>query len=134
MDQENAGEDRHHGVARLVSVSDPGMDQQVRDEEKRQREHKHQCCADPEPGQQQYRCRAIAPAPSSSANAGNIRDVTAVPIPNTRAKSFAATPYEPVAEAPSTMPTTITSAEKTIFCVTWTRKFDELNVSNVRIR
>ena len=33
-----------------------------------------------------------APAPSSSANAGNMSDVAAVPIPKASAKSFAGTP------------------------------------------
>ena len=38
------------------------------------------------------RCRSSDPVPSSSAKAGNIIDVTAVPIPKANAKSFAAGP------------------------------------------
>ena len=55
-----------------------------------------------------------------------------MPIPNASANSFAGIPYRPAARLPSTIPTTITSVEKTTFEATLIMKLRPLNESSVR--
>ena len=91
VDEQHDGEDRHHGVALWnpppiqAWMSRSGMSSSG--------SASSSISAVParSPDQQQPPLPLVAPAPSSSANAGNINDVTAVPIPNTSAKSFAGT-------------------------------------------
>ena len=60
----------------MVAGADPGLDQQVGDQEQRQREQEHQRpCPTRSPTSSRRRCRSVAPAPSSSANAGNMSEV-----------------------------------------------------------
>ncbi len=42
VDEQDAGEDRHHRVAPLEPAADPRVDQQIGDEQERQREQEHQ--------------------------------------------------------------------------------------------
>ena len=108
-------------------AADPGLDQQVGDQEQRQREQEHQRRARPQPGEQQSalsrrrrrRLRARRRRGTSARSPrcrSRRRARTASPAPSRRRS----------AAEPSTMPTTITSVEKTIFCAMCTRKFEEL--------
>jgi len=59
-------------------------------------------------------------------------EVAAVPIPNASAEQLRGNGVDAEAAEPSTIVTTITSVEKTIFCAMWTRKFEELKAASSR--
>ena len=93
VDEQNDGEDRQH--RRSSAWNPPPIQAWISRSgirSKRQREQEHQRRARPQPDEQQTALPVRARRrPRSSANAGNISDVAAVPMPKTSAKSFAGT-------------------------------------------